>query len=697
MLGWIDPPAAEADTLDTVTTRGPTTANPISVGVLTSTGLTVDTNTLYVDAAANKVGIGNLIPTTALEVTGTVTATAFSGNGAAVTGVTAVDISDDAITSAKIVNLAIMDADINATAGITATKLGAGTVDNTELGYIDGVTSNVQTQITNRLVAANNLSEVIPATARTNLGLGSSAITNVGNGLQNNTGNLEVLAVDATISVGAGGVDIAADSLVNADINTAAAIAGTKISPDFGALTVQTTGLMAAGTLTADSLTTDTQKSLQVGPFGVAAGNTGEVRYLELAATGVNYVGFKAADSLAGDQIWTLPTADGTVGQLLKTNGAGVLGWIDAGAEADTLNTVTGRGATTANAISVGVVTSTGLVVDTATLSVDTTNDRVGVGTLTPATTLDVVGTITATNFSGIGTAVTNVTAVDIDNDTITSAKIIDLAIMNADINASAAIAGSKISPDFGAQTVQTTGSVTSGSLTVDTNTLSVDAVNDRVGIGTATPGEALDVVGSVKVTVSYLTAGADYAEYFQAEETLVAGEVVGLNPRTGLVRGYQIGDKLIGVVSTKAGVIGNTGIKDEKSVIVALVGQVPFIKEKVRVKNSTVYTPDGMQIGYLLASGNVYLKMSAAKEYQGLQQRRGDNQNVKPGIGNNIGINTFVSTGDGGANTGLAYCSQDRANAVCIAAWDKDGNPISCDIVTDTDTRVAKFLCVSP
>jgi trimeric autotransporter adhesin len=40
----------------------------------------------------------------------------------------------------------------------------------------------------------------------------------------------------------------------------------------------------------------------------------------------------------------------------------------------------------------------------------------------------------------------------------VTSAMITDLAIVNADVNASAAIAGSKISPDFGAQTIVTTG-----------------------------------------------------------------------------------------------------------------------------------------------------------------------------------------------------------------------------------------------
>ena len=50
---------------------------------------------------------------------------------------------------------------------------------------------------------------------------------------------------------------------------------------------------------------------------------------------------------------------------------------------------------------------------------------------------------------------------------TVTSANISDLSIVNADINASAAIAGTKISPDFGSQNVATTGTIASDNITI--------------------------------------------------------------------------------------------------------------------------------------------------------------------------------------------------------------------------------------
>lgn len=62
-------------------------------------------------------------------------------------------------------------------------------------------------------------------------------------------------------------------------------------------------------------------------PFSInaSAGAGAQLRLPEATANGVNYVAVKAADALAANTTWTLPTADGTSGQYLRTDGAGQL------------------------------------------------------------------------------------------------------------------------------------------------------------------------------------------------------------------------------------------------------------------------------------------------------------------------------------------------------------------------------------
>jgi len=60
----------------------------------------------------------------------------------------------DTITSAMIVDGAIVNADINASAAIDATKIADGTVTSAEFQYINSLSSNAQTQITARLPLA---------------------------------------------------------------------------------------------------------------------------------------------------------------------------------------------------------------------------------------------------------------------------------------------------------------------------------------------------------------------------------------------------------------------------------------------------------------------------------------------------------------------------------------------------------------
>ena len=108
--------------------------------------------------------------------------------------VTTAKIADSAITSAKINDGAIVNADINASAAIDATKIHDGTISNTEFGYLNGVSSNIQTQLDAKGASNANLTAIgdlattdsnfivgsgstwvaeTGSTARTSLGLGS--------------------------------------------------------------------------------------------------------------------------------------------------------------------------------------------------------------------------------------------------------------------------------------------------------------------------------------------------------------------------------------------------------------------------------------------------------------------------------------------------------------------------------------------
>lgn len=67
--------------------------------------------------------------------------------------------------------------------------------------------------------------------------------------------------------------------------------------------------------------------SVQILPFNNAAGGTTQLAFFSYGGT--TSVGFKAADTIAANVVWTLPAADGSNSQVLQTNGAGVLSWVN--------------------------------------------------------------------------------------------------------------------------------------------------------------------------------------------------------------------------------------------------------------------------------------------------------------------------------------------------------------------------------
>jgi len=92
-------------------------------------------------------------------------------------------------------------------------------------------------------------------------------------------------------------------TILDADVNAAAAIAGSKIAPDFGSQNVTTTG-------------------------NITANAQGDVRFGD--ADSSNYIALQAPATVSANVTFTLPAADGTAAQVLSTDGTGTLSWTTA-------------------------------------------------------------------------------------------------------------------------------------------------------------------------------------------------------------------------------------------------------------------------------------------------------------------------------------------------------------------------------
>jgi hypothetical protein len=192
---------------------GGTVTGDITLGVnigIQFEGTTDDANEIRLigaDATADRT-------ITLPNVTGTVVTTGDSGT----------------VTSTMIADGTIVNADINASAAIVDTKLAtiatAGKVSNS-------ATTATNANTASAIVARDGSGNFTAGTITANLtGTASNVTTNA-----NLTGDVT--------SVG-NATSIAAGVIVNADVNASAAIAGTKISPDFGSQTVATAGIYSA-------------------------------------------------------------------------------------------------------------------------------------------------------------------------------------------------------------------------------------------------------------------------------------------------------------------------------------------------------------------------------------------------------------------------------------------------------------------
>ncbi|MBA4373851.1 MAG: hypothetical protein C0402_13450 [Thermodesulfovibrio sp.] len=363
-------------------------------GIAKAGSLTVDALDA---AAATTVTIQNPDPgqVANLSVEGTVTAAGFVGSGAGLTGVPASTVTNGVYTTGSY-------ADPTWITSLAGSKI----TGNISGNAATATTATTALSVTNGVYTTGSYADPLWITS-----LAGSKITG---DISGNAGNVTGVVA---IANGGTGATTAGGALIN--LGAAASGANSDITSLSGL------NLQAAVTLN---------------PFGLVAGNTGEVRFQELTANGINHVGLKAPDLINADQIWTLPAADGLAGQVLSTSGAGVLGWATPNSGSVT-SVATGTGLTG------GPITSTGTIslANTAVTAGSYTRANITVdaqGRLTSAAsgaavdlTTDVIGVLPITN-GGTGSGTQNF--VDLSTtQTIAGAKTFS-SIITGDISGNA-------------------------------------------------------------------------------------------------------------------------------------------------------------------------------------------------------------------------------------------------------------------
>jgi hypothetical protein len=222
---------------------------------------------------------------------------------------------------------------------ITGTLQTAAQTNITSVGALDGgsISSNFgaidvgsSAITTTGTVTGGTLAGTLSTAAQTNItstgALDGGSITSGFGAIDNGTSGIRTNTFTAETSIvpdASGGADIGSTSLEWGDLY----IADDKkiylgsdqdVSIEYDEDGNDTTAVVAAG-------------GVSMAPHGSSAGNGTELRFQELAANGANYVGFKAPDAIASNEVWVLPNADGSANQVLKTDGSNALSWVDQG------------------------------------------------------------------------------------------------------------------------------------------------------------------------------------------------------------------------------------------------------------------------------------------------------------------------------------------------------------------------------
>jgi hypothetical protein len=199
-------------------------------------------------------------------------------------------------------------------------------------------------------------------------------------------------------------------------------------------------------------------------------------------------------------------------------------------------------------------------------------------------------GTITATLNGNAGTVTNGVYTTD--TGTVTSTMIVNNTIVDADVNTSAAIAGTKVSPNFGSQNIVTTGSVGIGTTSPNASCiLDISSTNRGFRPPSMTTGQRDSIASPVAGVVIYNTTTNELNIYNGS-----AWDVVSIDTREGHIENFRgltaaFGEFMKLEKSTKADpfYVGVTGFGDSMASGAYVNG--PLIQQLMEIHGCGAWT----------------------------------------------------------------------------------------------------------
>ncbi len=499
--------------LGTTTAQASFVVNNGNVGIGT---WTADGGNLIVKGGGN-VGVGTAWPGAAVDVVGAVRATSFFGNGAGISGVTAVPAGG--LNAVQYTNGTLTLGD-ESKFSFDGNNVGIGTTEGT--AKLDVVGTVKSTAFTTS--GAYTQSGVSDNTFTGNVGLGTS------------TPQASLVVTNGNVGIGtwapAQALDVFGTVKANA-ISTTGGYTQTGSSTNTLSGPTNVTGLPTFSNATASALFTggnvgvgsvtpgtkvDVQGTVRATAFvGDGALITGVMAF---PAGGLNAVQYGDGLSTLGDE--TKLSFNGNnlgIGTTDATQKLDVIGTVKA--TAVSTGAITATGAYTQSGTSVNTFTGNiGVGTTTAQGSLVVTNGNVGIGTWAPAQALDVMGTVSMTGLqlttspSAGYVLVTGSTGIGTWMPASTLPIVTSPAGSNKAVqyNNSGSFAGNENSFAFdgtnvgiGTSTPQGAFAVTSGNVGI--GTWSSDGGNlivnggGNVGIGSAWPGKNFDVLGDARIS----------------------------------------------------------------------------------------------------------------------------------------------------------------------------------------------------